>query len=309
MRKTTIKIILIILAILGIVGVYMVLGENGEKPPAEKEYDIVQIRENLDSSNSQGEKIIENILAGRANENKLFHLIKKESSVKKKFQKLNLSSDTYQSEAKKIMEKTSPKALLRYVENQCEKAVLALKNLETQEADYIYDEKDQQGNTDIMKVYDLGEGTEIVLQETDCKDDSAKNSREYTVRYTIVVGGITMGKFSVTNHYSIDENKITLDSAEVKDYSGNGPLAVELRNPSWQSSRKTASQAGDEIYVGAAFNLTCSKNAPIGNLQSGEVITWLENTTRLHKIYAAVKVKDTKEDGISAERRSKLICL
>lgn len=313
MKGTTTKMILIILLVLCIVGIYILLGENMEEAPVEKGYNIVKIRENLENSNPQGEMIIASILVGRASESKSLHSIKKEELVKEKFQQLDLSSDTYHSEAEEIMEKTSPNVLLQYIENQCEKAVLALGDLENREVSYKYNEKDEQGNTDILKIYDLGEGTEIVLQETDCADDSAENSREYTVSYTIIVGGTTQGKFSVTNHYNIDKNQITLTSAEAKEYNWNGPLNVELRDTAWRSSQKKASQIGDEIYTGAAFYLTCSKDAVIESAKtsSGKSrnVSWNENRTRLHKIYAAVKVKDKKEDNISAETYGKLMCL
>ncbi len=311
MKRIRTKILLIILLILCIVGIYYLSGENRETQPAEKETNIITIRENLEESKAQGENIIDTIFARISNENQLFYSISSEDDVKEEFQQLNLSSDTYHSEAEEIMENTNPKVLLQYIENQCEKAVSALSDLENQEAGYTYDEKDEQGNTDITKIYDLGDGTEIVLQERDCADDSSKNSRSYTVSYAIVVGGTMQGKFSVTNHYTIDKNQITLRRAEVKEYGGDGPLTVELRDKPWQSSLKTASQKGDEIYTGAAFYLTCSKDAVIGKVWSsagnkGGAVFWNENRTKLHKIYAAVKVKDTKEGHISAETYGQL---
>ncbi len=276
-------------------------------------YDIAKIRENLEDANDRGEDVTDTLLARVENENKLLYSIKKEDAAEEAFQQLDLSSDTYHSEAEEIMEKTDPKVLLQYIENQCEKAVLTLSDLEDREVSYICDEKDEQGNTDILKIYDLGEGTVIILWETDCKDDSVKNGRNYTVSYIIMVGSTMQGKFSVTNHYTIDKDQIILRDAEVKEYNGDGPLTVELRDKPWKSSLKSASQIGDEVYAGAAFDLTCSKDVIIGSdkapADKSKGVSWNENRTRLHKIFAAVKVKDMQEDGISAERYGKLRCL
>lgn len=311
MKGIRTKILLTVLLLLCVVGIYYLSGENREKQPAEMEHNITKIRENLEESKIRGENIIDTIFARISNENQLFYSISKEDDVKEEFQQLNLSSDTCHSETEEIMENTDPKVLLQYIENQCEKAVSALSDLENREVSYTYDEKDEQGNTDIMKIYDLGDGTEIVLQETDCADDSSKNGRSYTVSYAIVVGGTMQGKFSVTNYYIIDKNQIALRSAEVKEYNGDGPLTVELRDKPWRSSLKTASRTGEEIYTGAAFYLTCSKNAVIGNAPASagnksSAVSWNENSTKLHKIYAAVKVKDTKDGHISAETYGQL---
>lgn len=313
MKVITTKILLIILLILCIGGVCIACGEPMEKPSAEKDYDIVKIRENLEEAKIQGENTINTIFARISSENQLIYSISTEDAVKEKFRQLNLSSDNYYSDAKEIMDNTDPEVLLQYIENQCEKAVSALSDLTSREAGYTCDEKDEQGNTDIMKIYDLGDGTEIVLQETDCADDSSKSNRSYTVSYAIVVGGTMQGKFAITNHYSIDKNEIVLMSAEAKRYDGNGPLTVELRDKAWESSTKNISQIGEEVYTGADFYLTCSKGATIGTAKGSadksRGVVWNENRTRLHKIYAAVKVKDMKENGISAETYGRLICL
>ena len=311
MKGITTKILLIILLILCIVGIYNLLGENTEESPAEKGYNITKIRENLEESKIQGENIINTIFARISNKNQLIYSISKEDAVKEKFRQLYLSSDTFYSDAEEIMDNTDPEVLLQYIENQCEKAVSALSDLKTREASYTCDEKDEQGNTDIMKIYDLGDGTEIVLQETDCADDSSKSNRSYTVSYAIVVGGTMQGKFSVTNHYIIDKKQITLKSAEVKEYNGNGPLTVELRDKAWKSSQKKASRTREEVYAGAAFYLTCSKDAVVGKdpasvENKSSAVFWNENRTRLYKIYAAIRVKDTNEDYISAETYSQL---
>ena len=59
------------------------------------------------------------------------------------------------------------------------------------------------------------------------------------------------------------------------------------------------------------MQVTCSKDAVVGKdpasvENKSSAVFWNENRTRLYKIYAAIRVKDTNEDYISAETYSQL---
>lgn len=105
-------------------------------------------------------------------------------------------------------------------------------------------------------------------------------------------------------------------AAEVWEYSGTGSLTIEQDGAAWKSSTTKVTKAGGEIYAGARFKATSSNSitttveGTVGvggtGISGGTSVTWNDNQTRLHKIYAAIRVKDTNEDYISAEIYSQL---
>lgn len=302
-----------------------------------------QIKANLENPNSEAEKIIAAVLKGAESEKGKKYAISEEETLRKKLDSLDLASETYKDAATEIVSSTEPKVLLKYIEKECERAVSALDGLENQSADYIYNSEDKNGNKELMEVYDLGEGTEIVIQGVDEEDDSKavkgnalfspceivtktwitnnsldkeKGDRRYTAIYSIKVAGTVRGKISVSNHYTVNKADLTMRDAEVWEYYGNGPLTIERDGAAWKSSTTKVTKAGGEIYAGARFYVTSSNSitttveGSVGvggsGISSGTSVTWNDNQTRLHKIYAAVTLNKFTTNGANVKNWGKV---
>ena len=302
-----------------------------------------QIKANLENPNREVEKIVDAVLKGTDLEKEGEYTISEEQTLRKKLDSLDLASKAYRNAATEIIRNTDPKVLLKYVEKECERAVSALDGLENQKADYIYNSEDENGNKESMEVYDLGDGTEIVIQGIDEEDksrvakgnaffspceivtktwitnnsmDKEKGDRRYTAIYNIKVAGTVRGKITVSNHYTVNKADLTMRAAEVWEYSGTGPLTIEQDGAAWKSSTTKVTKAGGEIYAGARFKVTSSNSitttveGTVGvggtGISGGTSVTWNDNQTRLHKIYAAVDLNKFTTTGANVKNWGKV---
>lgn len=313
---------------------------------ADSELEKIQcIEENLNSPMDKSVKLVDEALSTAATE-KTSNLQKDMKVLGKQFENLDIADVDYNEQVLDIIEETKPEVLSAFIEQECEKLVLAIDNISDSTPTSLYTAKNDDGDTVSAEVYDLGSGTEIIVQGVDEEDDANQSfgdslfspcalktatwvtnnnihkdrgDRRYTAIYSLKASGTQLGKLTVTNHYTVNKASVKMRAAEIWETEYISPLTVETLGRGAMSSTTEIKNKGEEIYARDEFNVTCSQKTSITNETSvgadvgvtisgstSTTVEWAKNKTRLHKLYAAVDLKSFDSTGANLKQWGKV---
>lgn len=313
---------------------------------ADSELEKIQcIEENLNSPMDKSVKLVDEALSTAATE-KTSNLQKDMKVLGKQFENLDIADVDYNEQVLDIIEETKPEVLSAFIEQECEKLVLAIDNISDSTPTSLYTAKNDDGDTVSAEVYDLGSGTEIIVQGVDEEDDANQSfgdslfspcalktatwvtnnnihkdrgDRRYTAIYSLKASGTQLGKLTVTNHYTVNKASVKMRAAEIWETEYISPLTVETLGRGAMSSTTEIKNKGEEIYARGEFNVTCSQKTSITNETSvgadvgvtisgstSTTVEWAKNKTRLHKLYAAVDLKSFDSTGANLKQWGKV---
>ena len=136
---------------------------------------------------------------------------------------------------------------------------------------------------------------------------------EFILQYFLTYGGIKRYTSSSSSKKCMDNEAIfiiTMRSPEIWEYDYESPLEISIHKDAYKSSRTTLKKAGESFYAGAQYYVTSLKKSNVttetsvgaeaGVTISGSTATtveWSRNETKLHKIYAIVKLNKFTANG------------
>lgn len=132
------------------------------------------------------------------------------------------------------------------------------------------------------------------------------------------VGFIGQQAEAASNHYTVSKGGLKFREANIWDYSGESPLSVTIhKNAKLNSSSKYA-KFGQSLSVVAEFYVTSTKEEDISvsagagvdvgvsiDSSSSTSVHWEKKQTRLHKLYAIVKVITITNEGAKVKQSGK----
>lgn len=306
---------------------------------------IQNVEENLNNPMDKSVELIDEALSTVTIE-KSNNLQKHMKTLGKQLETLDITDTDYNEQVLCIIEETRPDVISAFIEQECEKLVLAIDDITNVMPTSLYTAKNDAGDTESTEIYDLGSGTEIIVQGLDEEDNTNqrfgnnifspcaiktatwitnnnihkdRGDRRYTAIYSLKSLGTQLGKLTVTNHYTINKASVKMRAAEIWETEYISPLTIETLGRGAMSSTTEIKNKGEEIYARGEFNVTCSKKTSITNETSvgadvGVTITgstsstveWSENKTRLHKLYAAVDLKSFDSTGANLKQWGKV---
>lgn len=345
LKKVTTMLLLIALVILSASQVFA-SADLAPVDTAKKDQAVTLIEENLHNPSEAVEKIVNKALDGEVKGDEASYDIANKEKLREAFENIDIKSSNYNSQVLKVVKQADPEVLSDFIEEECDNLVNGLDTIQNKTPDESYVENTGNGDTKSIAIYDLGAGTEIIIEgkdEADTSKDVAGNDlfapcaiktatwvtdsniakatgdRRYTAIYNLKVAGTIKGKITVSNHYHVDKAAITLRKAEAWEYEGQTPLTVTLKGSPAMSSTKKITKPGGEIYTRAEYDITSSQKvtttvgtsagADVGISISGSTstaTTWEKNSTKLHKIYAAVDLIKFTSSGANVKNWGKV---
>ena len=313
--------------------------------PCIKEKAIEKKLHNIEKKDKALAKVTRNAMYSVSEDN-MDYKISTESEFDKAMHKLDETDETYNADLAAIIENTDPDVYSEKLEEQAKDVVTAVEKIDELTPNELIRVKKENGDVHSFETYELDSGAEIIvegLDEIDEEDDvktvalpgaiktatwvTNKNifksnetqKRRYTATYYLKVSGKVKGKLSVTNHYNVNANSLTMRAPNVWEYDDATPITVEPYKDPYKSSKTKLTSAGEQFYAAAQFYVTFSKKvtttssttagADVGVSISGTTgtsVEWQKNATRLHKIYAIVKLNKLTDEGAYLKQSGKV---
>lgn len=331
---------LILITIIGFAGQHVQAAE-GKNDTDEKKIEVLD--KNMDKDIKRVDNIIKEALkANQSTEEE--YTVDSCKKFKKELKKIDITSENYERKLISLYEKTAPDVIVTEICEQSADIANSVNEISKRVPDDSYSYTTEDGEEYVENIYQLESGAMVVVSGEDMQDDTyevkgndlfspcsistatwisdksimKKNgARRYTANYKLLVGGTVKGHLSVTNHYTVNKGGLTFREANIWDYSGESPLSVKIHKKAKLNSSKYA-KFGETLSVVAEFYVTCKREenitlsagagADVGITVNQSVSTnvhWEKKQSRLHKLYANVKVITITDEGAKVRQSGK----
>lgn len=334
------------------------MADANVKDSSNNDTQIESIVNNLDTSDTKSNSIIEKAVAGSSDVTKPNASIDSTTELNSEISDLDTSDGDYNNKLEQILKNTSEDTLQKNTELQAKDLVDNIDNVDNLTPTDTYESAGEDGSAQTLAIYKLDSGAEIAVESSDEPDINADSdiptaetntspdsniyspcsrvkvswitnsnifkklgSRRYTTIYYLKSSGHTIGRISVTCHYTVGKGYIKERAVKVWEYWSESPLSIR-KNGSTQliSSNGKNKITTEGSWMGAEqeFDITSSNNIATStavSVASGESVTvsdsagtpgipvtWKHSETKSYILRAVVRILKFHNDGTNVKQ-------